>query len=857
MIKRSFDMLLAVIGLVVCAPFFAIAAVLITLDSPGPIFFKQLRMGKGLRPFFIYKFRTMTADAPHRGGPLTIGQDPRITRVGRWLRRYKLDELPQLLNVLKGDMSIVGPRPEVQRYVDLFLADYSYILTVRPGLTDLASLVFIDEAALLQKAETSEQEYRTSILPEKIRLARWYVAHRSFSFDVAIMVQTALCLIGVPVVVCELPELRAPLRRSVDSVGAKLVATVLTWRRFLIVILDIGLIVLANYLAFWLRFDGIIPADQTRLFLHVLPWLILIRGSAFFVFRLNEGLWRYTSIWDLERILSGVFTSTVALYGWVHWGLGMSDYPRSIFIIDSLLLVGFVAGVRLPRRLLRERVLYRSKKRVLIVGAGDSGERIVREMKTHASQRYQPIGFIDDHVALLHQRIHGVKVLGGRKELSAIVAREAPEEVVLALPSAKPPVIRDIISRLEPFKASIKTLPTLKELLADKSALSQVRSLSFADLLPRAPVDTQSQPVRDMVCGQRVLITGAGGSIGSELSQQVAALRPDSLILYERHENSLYTIGKDLGDRGFSHFVHPILGDVTDYRRLSSILDKYRPNIIFHAAAHKHVPLVELNPAEALKNNCMGTRIAAEAADQFGVERFVLISTDKAVNPSSVMGATKRVAELVVQDIARRSPTRFLTVRFGNVLGSNGSVLFRFQEQIQGGGPVTVTHPAVRRYFMLIPEAVYLVLQAASLGEPGATYILDMGEQIKVLDLARNVIRLSGFVPDKEIPIVFIGLRPGEKLSEELVGEGETAEPSSIEKVLRIRTAHPQTVALREDTVRVFEESAMLNNSAWAIERLHELVPTFRSPAVMPEGTIPDEADFFDDEVVSQKRAFT
>jgi FlaA1/EpsC-like NDP-sugar epimerase len=347
-----------------------------------------------------------------------------------------------------------------------------------------------------------------------------------------------------------------------------------------------------------------------------------------------------------------------------------------------------------------------------------------------------------------------------------------------------------------------------------------------------------------------VLITGAGGSIGSELSRQIAALRPEALILYERHENSLYTIAKELDDHGCSSFVHPVIGDVTDAHRMASTLDKYRPSILFHAAAHKHVPLVELNPAEALKNNCMGTRITAEAAERFKVDGFVLISTDKAVNPSSVMGATKRVAELIIQSMARRSATRFLTVRFGNVLGSNGSVLLRFQEQIQSGGPVTVTHPGIQRYFMLIPEAVHLVLQAASLGEPGATYVLDMGEQIRVLDLARNLIRLSGFVPGRDIPISFVGLRPGEKLYEELVGEGERAEASPIEKILRIKADVPAGRASFEEKVIALEAAALMNSSARAIERLHDLVPSFQSPAMQGRTPVPAPLELLNERVL-------
>jgi FlaA1/EpsC-like NDP-sugar epimerase len=447
---------------------------------------------------------------------------------------------------------------------------------------------------------------------------------------------------------------------------------------------------------------------------------------------------------------------------------------------------------------------------------------------------YEPVGFIDDERSLRNKRIHGVKVYGTRRDLPKVLAAKQAEEVFLALSNARPSLLREIISALEPFKVSIKTLPGMQELLNDRSAVSQMRSVALTDLLPRAPINVQADGMRHMITGKRVIITGAGGSIGSELARQVAALKPDQLILYERHENSLYTIAKELEDDGKSALVYPIIGDVTDVQRLNSTLRAHRPAIFFHAAAHKHVPLVELNPAEALKNNCLGTRTAAESAHRFRVEHFVLISTDKAVNPSSVMGATKRVAELIVQSVAQRSPTRFITVRFGNVLGSNGSVLLRFQEQIQAGGPVTVTHPDVRRYFMLIPEAVHLVLQAASLGEQGATYILDMGEQIPVLTMARHLIRLSGFVPDKEISIRFTGLRPGEKLAEELVGEGEIAEPSPIEKILRIRATTPLNLSGLHENLTALEAAAHLNKTEWALDRLRELVPEFQSPVVLP-----------------------
>jgi FlaA1/EpsC-like NDP-sugar epimerase/lipopolysaccharide/colanic/teichoic acid biosynthesis glycosyltransferase len=827
MTKRASDVIIALTGLLLSWPLWIVAAIFIKLDSPGPVLFRQTRVGKGLRLFSIYKFRTMVHGVDTPGAPITIGNDPRVTRVGKLLRRTKFDELPQLLNILKGDMSIVGPRPEVPCYVELYRSDFSKILSVRPGLTDLASLKYIDEAELLQQAKYPESEYRYAILPEKIKLAKLYVRHASLLLDLAIIAQTCLHLLGMPLVVCELPGLR-PLSHAPSRYGQWLKTRVLKWRRPLIVLLEISLIILANYGAFWLRFDGAIPAVEQAHILETMPWLVAIRILAFAAFRLNEGLWRYVSIWDLQNIVTGVLSSTLVFYGVVRLGFAMAAYPRSVFIMDSILLIVFMAGVRLPFRLLREQVIYRHTKRVLVVGAGDSGERIVREMKTRSSYRYQPIGFLDDNPSLLNQRIHGIKVLGCLKNISKVCAEHQPEEVVVAIPGATPSLLREIIGELESFNISIKTLPGVKDLSADKSAISQIRGVSMTDLLPRAPIRLETYALKTMLNEQTVMITGAGGSIGSELARQVSSLKPQTLILYERHENSLYTITKQLDDNGCSAFVRPVIGDVTDARRLSLVMRQYRPSILFHAAAHKHVPLVEMNVAEAVKNNCMGTRIVAEAADEFRVERFVLISTDKAVNPSSVMGATKRVAELIVQDRAQRSATRYLTVRFGNVLGSSGSVLLRFQEQIQNGGPVTVTHSAIRRYFMLIPEAVHLVLQAASLGEQKGVYILDMGEQIRVLDLARNLIRLSGFVPGRDIAIRITGLRPGEKLQEELVGDGEVTEVSALDKIMRVHRQVPLDLSAFQEKELVLEAAAHVDHTDWALNQLHELVPTFR-----------------------------
>ncbi|MFO0777703.1 MAG: SDR family NAD(P)-dependent oxidoreductase [Nitrospira sp.] len=825
--KRTCDVCLAAIGLIILSPLLAIIALLIRFDSPGPVIFRQIRVGQGFRPFAIRKFRTMVSNGSEGGPLLTVGQDCRITRVGHVLRRLKLDELPQLWNVLVGDMSLVGPRPEVPRYVECARSEFAEVLVVRPGITDLASLKYIDEASILATSSNPEEEYQYKVLPEKLRLAKLYVRHMSLRLDCAIVIQTLLHIAKLPLVVLTIPELKAAVEVSVASPWSGFSSFITRWRRPIIVVVDVGLIVLANYLAFFLRYDGNIPPSEHNVFEQTVLGLVAVRGIAFALYGLNEGLWRYTSLWDLQNILKGVLVSTVAFVTWVYWVMGIYSYPRSIFAIDAILIIGFLAGMRLSSRVLRDKVVFQKRRRVLVIGAGDPGERVVREMKTRSVFNCQPIGIVDENRLLLNQRIHGVRVLGGMQDIPRLIESLKPEIVVVAVPNPTPEFLRDLVIKLEPYDVSIKVLPSKEELLTDQSAVSQIRNVSIPDLLSRAPVSLDNRATRQLVQDKTVLITGAGGSIGSELARQIASFEPKGLLLYERHENSLYNIHKELDDRKYSFPVIPLIGDITDAQRLSAVLERYRPQILFHAAAHKHVPLVEANPIEAVKNNCIGTRIMAEAASLYGVEQFVHISTDKAVNPSSVMGATKRVAELIIQDIARTSRTRFLLVRFGNVLGSSGSVLLRFQEQIRSGGPVTVTHPEIRRYFMLIPEAVQLVLQAATVGEQGHTYILDMGEQIKVLDIARSLIRLSGLVPGRDIPIQFVGLRPGEKLYEELIGEGEIAVGSPLDKILQIRTINPLDFTVFREKLSALEVASSHDESSVVLEQLKEIVPMF------------------------------
>jgi FlaA1/EpsC-like NDP-sugar epimerase len=603
---------------------------------------------------------------------------------------------------------------------------------------------------------------------------------------------------------------------------------VFRFRRPIAVVLHLGLAWVANVIAFVVRFDGQVPGNEWAAQAAMLPYLLLLRTCGFVALGQFRGLWRYASLYDLRNIVLAVLSSSLGFYILVYWVFAQPHYPRSIYLIDGMVLIGFLGGLRMFRRAYHE-IRYRPRgKKVLIVGAGNAGELIVRDMLHNPDYDYQPIGFIDDDPAKQGERIHGVPVLGKRADLARVIEKTRPDDVLIAMPTAPPGVIQEVVRALQPFDVGISTLPNLREIVSGQVAVEQIRKLAIEELLARPPIGLDPAPVRDLIAGWSVMVTGAGGSVGSELCRQIAAFDPKTLLLFDRYENTLYAIANELHDRWPALEIRPLVGDVCDAGRLTAVFSHHTPHIVFHAAAHKHVPLMELSPCEEVKNNVFGTQQLADAASRFGVERFILISTDKAVNLTRAMGVSKRVAEMIVQSKNGSSRTAFAAVRFGNVLGSNGSVVPRFLEQIKAGGPVTVTHPEMRRFFMLIPEAVQLVTHAAAMAKGGELFVLDMGEQMKVLDMARTLIRLSGFVPEKDIPITITGLRPGEKLYEELVGSEERAEPSGVEKIARIRRGHavdPESLHVNLAELRRCSTEGRLDD---VLRVLQKLVPTYR-----------------------------
>lgn len=608
-------------------------------------------------------------------------------------------------------------------------------------------------------------------------------------------------------------------------------------RIWVVVLLNVALIVAAFLAAFALRFDLTVPPEFRPRILSLLPALLVIKLTSFWLVGLFRGWWRYASMADLMQLIKGNLLASLFFTFYIMLAYRFDHVPRSVIVADAVLCFLFAGGIRFATRAFRENYFpmfvgtETTRRRVLIVGTGEAGRMIAREVRANARFKMFPVGFVDDDTRKRNAILQGIAVLGTTADLPHLIRHYEVEEIIIAIPRATGKKIRAIVEQCHLAAVTFKILPDVEGLFNGRVALNQIREVDLNDLLGRDTISLDQAQICNYLQGKRVLVTGAGGSIGSEICRQLARFKPNKLILFENAETPLFHIEQELARLAPDVHIVPVIGDVRNRSRVQGIFDTQMPQVVFHAAAYKHVPMMESNPAEAINNNVQGTRLVADAAQAVGVETFVLISTDKAVRPTNVMGATKRVAELYVQSLAVTSRTRFVTTRFGNVLGSNGSVVLTFQQQIKAGGPVTVTHPEVTRFFMTIPEAAQLVLQAGSMGRGGEIFLFDMGEPVAIVHLAQELIRLSGLRPHEDIEIVYTGLRPGEKLYEELLLADEGTLPTHHEKIC-VAAAAQRNVGNINQRLDLLVQAAKNLDKELMHSELQNLVQEYTPPAV-------------------------
>ncbi|MEN6383710.1 MAG: nucleoside-diphosphate sugar epimerase/dehydratase [Phycisphaerales bacterium] len=617
---------------------------------------------------------------------------------------------------------------------------------------------------------------------------------------------------------------------------------VLRFRKQIIMLVHVGVFAISLMMAFLLGNNMQFNSEWFfgQYFPKALLLFIIIKIPVFWLFKQYQGWWRYVGISDLLSIVKASLVSTlVIVIVWV--GIASLEpvrqlvnelfgFSQAIFISDMFATIVLMGGIRMAVRLYHEEFHTEQAgklKRFLIIGGGNAGESLLRELHRMPIEQYDIIGFIDDDPAKRGVNIHGIPVLGNVDDLLRVCKEHNIEEIAIAMPSASAKQLRKVVQICEGAKVRFRTVPSVADIASGRFRVSQIRDVEINDLLGREAVQLDLETIGKYLDGKVILVTGAGGSIGSEMCRQVCHFNPQHLLLVEQAENSLFFIERELRKDFPTVSMQPIICDITDKKRVEQIFEQYSPQIVIHAAAHKHVPMMELNPGEAIKNNIIGTRTMADASDRFGAESFVMISTDKAVNPTSIMGSSKRISELYIQDLDRTSETSFVTVRFGNVLGSNGSVIPIFKAQIAAGGPVTVTHPEMRRYFMTIPEASQLVLQAATMGNGGEIFVLDMGESVKIVDLAKELITLSGFRPGEDIEIVFSGTRPGEKLFEELSIQGEDMVITRHPKISIWQKNQPMTREQLRTKIEQLIGIADLQNHKQIVSYIKEIVPEY------------------------------
>ena len=792
----------AILLLITLSPFLLIIGIGSLVIQGRPIIFRQTRVGKHFKEFFIYKFRTMRIEDGDRNN-FNSGQAAVLTKWGRFLRKTKLDELPQLANIIKGDMRFIGPRPEVPEYVSE--ESFSFLHLIKPGLSGFSSILFRNESEIWTMID-SDDPYK-DILKIKVGLANYYVNKKSFIQDLKLVMITVVSLF-IPkkmghYLLMELLKIdnteKIRLKDIISTVRIKEIEKDKTLEdpkanRRKLIFADIIAVLVGFIFACYIRNDFLTPELLSDINIFpILGALVVAKIMSYKYFGLYKGMWRYTSVIDIFNIAKANIIGSLIIIATLGYFRGFQDIPRAIFIIDLILATGFTSTIRLGIRLIFSHLLnphpYKLdfSKRVILIGAGQTGEFICKELMNDSKHHMEPVGFLDDNPDLQGRELHGKKVLGKLEDLSDLVSQY--DEALICCPDSPRKQMHRIIDICKEAGKPFRTLPSVSELVSGKVFVNQFREVSLIDLLGRNEIKLDEDLITNYLQGKRVLITGAGGSIGSELVRQCLKFNPALLVMLDNSELNLFEIEREIISNLSNVLIKPLLSDIRDKNILSKVFTEFEPQVVFHAAAYKHVTLQEAFPWEAINTNVIGTSNIVRESLKHDVEKFVLVSTDKAVKPTNVMGATKRLAELICQGANSKFGTRFMAVRFGNVLGSSGSVIPIFQEQIRSGGPITITDPDMERYFMSVPEAAQLIMQAGSIGKGGEVFVLDMGEPIKILDIANELIRLSGYEPELDIPISFIGARPGEKKKEELVLDDENIRKTLHEKIMIVDSA--------------------------------------------------------------------
>lgn len=603
-----------------------------------------------------------------------------------------------------------------------------------------------------------------------------------------------------------------------------------------LIIYDIAFLIVSLYFSFLLRFEFSIPQEYMMLLkLSIIP-VVIINLVCNRFFNLYSSIWKYASVEELMSVIYSISSSNIIfiIYSYFVYYKFLENklyrFPFSVHIIFWILSVLALGGVRFMWRVAQDNNLGKDgidvKKKLLIIGAGDASALLIKEIKRHKSFNYSIVGLIDDDASKQGKLINGIEVIGGRDRIIDVCEEKAVEEIILAIPSAELETKREIINICRDTKSKLKTLPGIYEIIDGEVSISKLRDVNIEDLLGREEVTLNSENINKYIKDKTILVTGGGGSIGSELCRQISKFKPAKLVILDIYENNVYDVQMELNRTHPELNKEVIIASIRELGRLKEVFEKYKPDVVFHAAAHKHVPLMEGNPAEAIKNNIIGTYNVLKCAHEYKVKKFVQISTDKAVNPTNIMGATKRFCEIMVQAFDKISTTEYVAVRFGNVLGSNGSVIPLFKKQIAEGGPVTVTHPEINRFFMTIPEAAQLVIQAGSIAKGGEIFVLDMGKPVKIVDLARDLITLSGYKPDVEIKIEYTGLRPGEKLYEELLMDEVALTSTEHDKIF---VEKPNNIDLEfvEKSIEEFRKVASMDKEE-IFKLVEEKVPTYK-----------------------------